>query len=151
MQFWNFWYSWDDFRVSEEPKVLITWGFWNCCKNVTWETSQHWQRKEVLFPIHVTPGLIFFCQFKSFCSFNCLLLLTSCSCIMCMMAQVLNSINISLQMWLFSWGSNVTPVVLWGKKFEDKKEISHMTYIGFLPWEGVYLTFLPLKLFLHCC
>lgn len=52
---------------------------------------------------------------------------------MCMMAQVLNSINISLQMWLFSWGSNVTPIVLWGKKFEDKKEISHMTYIGFLP------------------
>lgn len=68
-----------------------------------------------------------------------------------MMAQVLNGINISLQMWLFSWGSNVTPVELWGKILEDKKEIWHMTYIGFPPWQGVYLTFLPLKLFLHCC
>lgn len=48
-------------------------------------------------------------------------------------------------------GSNVTPVELWGKKFEDKKEIWHMTYTGFPPWQGVYLTFLPLKLFLHCC
>lgn len=30
-------------------------------------------------------------------------------------------------------GSNVTPVELWGKKFEDKKEIWHMTYTGFPP------------------
>lgn len=26
-----------------------------------------------------------------------------------------------------------------------------MTSIGFSPWQGVYLTFLPLKLYLHCC
>jgi len=81
----------------------------NHCKKVIWETGQHWQRKEVLFPSHVTLGLILFCQFKYFCSFNCLLLLSSCSCMMCMMAQVLNSISISLQMWLFSWRNNVTP------------------------------------------
>lgn len=68
-----------------------------------------------------------------------------------MMAQVLNSINIALQMWQFSWGNNATPVELWGKIFEDKKEIWHMTYTGFPPWQGFYLTFLPLKLFLHCC
>lgn len=37
-----------------------------------------------------------------------------------MMAQVLNNINISLQMCQFSGGSNVTPVELWGKNFEDK-------------------------------
>lgn len=48
-------------------------------------------------------------------------------------------------------GSNATPVELWGKKIEDKKEIWHMTYIGFPPWQSFYLTFLPFKLFLHCC
>lgn len=49
---------------------------------------------------------------------------------MCVMAQVLSSINISLQMWLLSWGKNVTPVKLWGKN-EDKKAIWHMNYICF--------------------
>lgn len=60
---------------------------------------------------------------------------------MYMMAQVLNGINISLQMWQFSWGSSATPGELWGKIFEDKKEIWHTTYIGFSPWQGFYLTF----------
>lgn len=64
---------------SSDNLGLLKVAWTNCCKNVIWENSQHWQRKEVLFPIHVTLGLIIFCQFKFFSSFNCLLLLTSCS------------------------------------------------------------------------